>query len=91
MNKYSFELNGKTYCRVSKRSARKLFEAGAELYACPCNLRPGKPWHPEAYICREMAFPYVGTFDSVVNYIAGVNCINGETGRYLAYYAKEDM
>ena len=91
MNKYTFEKDGKTYCRISKAAARGYYEAGAEIYTCPCKLRPGGPWHPEVYICREMAFPYAGTFDKVTAYVAGINCINSETGRYLAYYVAQDM
>lgn len=91
MNKYTFEKDGKTYCRISKAAAREYYETGVEIYACPCKLRPGGPWHPEVYICREMAFPYAGTFDKVTAYVAGINCINSETGRYLAYYVAQDM
>lgn len=91
MNKYTFEMGGKTYCRISKATARKMYERGGGFLACPCKLRPGWPWHPEVYICREMAFPYAGTFDKTIAYVTGMNCINSETGRYLAYYAEEDI
>lgn len=91
MNKYTFEKDGKTYCRIGKAVARGCYEAGVEIYACPCNMRPGAPWYPEVYICREMAFPYANTFDKTIAYVTGMNCINSKTERYLAYYAKEDI
>lgn len=91
MNKYTFEMGGKTYCRISKAAARGYYDAGVAIFVCPCKLRPGAPWHPEVYICREMVFPYASTFDKTIAYVAGMNCINSETGRYLAYYAKEDI
>lgn len=34
---------------------------------------------------------FVRDFESAVNSCTYYNCINGETGRYLAYYAKEDI
>lgn len=91
MNKYTFEMGGKTYCRISKAAARGYYEAGVEIYACPCKLCPGGPWHPEVYVCREMAFPYASTFDKTIAYVAGMNCLNNETGHYLAYYVAQDM
>ena len=91
MNKYTFEKDGKTYCRISKQTARGYYDAGVEILACPCNLRPGAIWHPEIYICREMAFPYASTFDKVIDYVTGMNCLNNETGRYLAYYVAQNM
>lgn len=72
MNKYAFEKDGKTYCRISKAAARGYYGAGTEILVCPCNLRPGAPWHPEVYICREMAFPYASTFDKTINMLPNV-------------------
>lgn len=91
MNKYTFEMDGKTYCRISKQTARGYYGAGVEILACPCNLRPGAIWHPEIYICREMAFPYASTFDKTIAYVTGMNCLNNETGHYLAYYVAQNM
>lgn len=91
MNKYTFEMDGKTYCRISKQTARGYYDAGVKILACPCNLRPGAIWHPEIYICREMAFPYASTFDKTIAYVTGMNCLNNETGRYLAYYVAQNM
>lgn len=38
-----------------------------------------------------MAFPYASTFDKIIAYVTGTNCINSETGHYLAYYVAQDM
>lgn len=34
MKKYAFTRGGKTYCRVDKMTARKLYEQGVYLYTC---------------------------------------------------------
>lgn len=91
MNKYTFEMGGKTYCRISKAAARKMYERGGGFLACPCNLRPGWPWHPEIHIYSEMVFTHGSTFDEIINYAEAMNCINNETGLYFAYYAEEDI
>lgn len=91
MNKYTFEMGGKTYCRINKATARKMYERGESLLACPCNLRPGRPWHPEVHIYGGMVSVYRSTFDEIVNYAEAMNCVNNETGRYFAYYVEEDI
>ena len=86
MNKYTFEKDGKTYCRISKTQAKKQYLARNYIIACPVNLRPDSEWKPFAVLGD-----FVRDFESAVNGCTYYNCINGETGRYLAYYAKEDI
>ena len=31
------------------------------------------------------------TFDKTIAYVTGMNCLNNETGRYLAYYVAQNM
>lgn len=81
MNKYTID----GYTRISKARARKDFDAGKPVYFCPVNLRPGKPYYPE-----------IGFFDTGENFDKSVlafefyNCINSETGKYTAFYTRED-
>ena len=86
MNKYSFEMGGKLYHRISKTQAKKQYLAGNYIIACPVNLRPDSAWKPFVVLGD-----FVEDFESVVNIFTYYNCINGETGRYLAYYAEEDI
>ena len=86
MNKYTFEMGGKLYHRISKAQAKKQYLAGNYIIACPVNLQPDNAWKPFAVLGD-----FVRDFESAVNSCTYYNCINGETGRYLAYYAKEDI
>lgn len=86
MNKYTFKMGGKLYHRISKAQAKKQYLTGNYIIACPVNLRPDSAWKPFAVLGD-----FVGDFESAVNSCTYYNCINGETGRYLAYYAKEDI
>lgn len=68
--------------RVRKNVARKLFDAGKNVYAMPCRLRVDNAWIPPLMV-------YSGdmdeTFDQICNAIEYYNC-NAETGRYLHFY-----
>lgn len=86
MNKYAFEMGGKLYHRISKAQAKKQYLVGNYIIACPVNLRPNNAWKPFAVLGD-----FVGSFEDAANSCTCYNCINSETGRYLAYYAKEDI
>lgn len=79
-----YTINGLT--RISKTRARVLYSAGSPVIACPCNLRPGAPWHPEAILSPDTG----DTFDQRVNAASYYNC-NRDSGRYLAYYVAEGV
>lgn len=81
---YSFEHDGTNYARVDKRVARRAFERGDEIAICPCNLRPGGPWHPEMFFSNVSW----GNFDSLVNAFERYNCANSETGLYASYFVR---
>lgn len=83
MNKYTID----GYTRISKARARKMFNNGETVYFCARNLRPGKPWYPESAINKERAF---NTFENVVNAFEFYNCVNSETGKYTAFYTREE-
>lgn len=90
MKKYAFTRGGKTYCRVNKMTARKLYEQGVYLYTCPCNMRPENCYYRERICCKQL-YPYGNTFDEIVAVVTGYNCFCKETGRYLAYYVEEGI
>ena len=72
------------YCRISKRTARKLFDGGLPVVLCPVNLRP--QWNTIATISNTIDDP---DFDKHVNAFEYYNCICNETGRYTAFYLME--
>lgn len=84
MNRYT--VNG--FTRISKSQARKLWAARVPVYACPCKLRPGRPWHPEAQRIIDRGHGF--TFDRVASAVEYYGC-TPETGRYLAYYVAEGV
>ena len=87
MNRYSFTMNGYTFTRINRTKARTAYAHGLPVLACPCNLRPGFPWHPETiFDPRQGAFVDRMEFDSLDNAFTFYNCINSETGKRPAYY-----
>ena len=44
MRRFTFQVNGQTYRRVSKHAARQLFERRQPFQICPVNFRPGLPF-----------------------------------------------
>ena len=84
MNYYT--VNG--FERVSKARARKLWGQGVTVYACPCKLRPGGPWYCEVILTK--ADRVCPTFDADVNAAAYCLTLCTETGRYLAFYVRQE-
>ncbi len=67
--------------KVTKPTAKKLYNKGMVVYTIPCKLNPYNPfWNFMFRIC--------GDFDNFVNACTWYNC-NNETGTYLHYYIKE--
>ena len=86
MNNYAFEMGGKLYHRISKAQAKKQYLAGNYIIACPVNLRPDSAWKLFAVLGGSDR-----SFENAANSCTYYNCINSETGRYLAYYVEEDI
>ena len=53
MRQLIFKDKDRTYTRISKTTAKKIFESGREILLCPVYLRPGEPWHPECAIQKS--------------------------------------
>lgn len=73
------------YVRISKRTARKLFDAGKIVFFCPVNLRPDSSWNLSARVGGNE----YRNFDLCVNAFEYYNCYNNLTGRYTAFYIVE--
>lgn len=69
--------------KIEKRTAKKLFNAGKQIYAIPCRLNTNSLW------ISPIPLRNTKDFDKQVDEIAFYNC-SYETGRYLHYYINEE-
>ena len=76
-------ING--YKRITKRTAKKLYEMGHPILLCPVNLRPGGMWGIGCFVIKKEG----RTFEQDVSEFEFYNCYNSETGYYAAFYVKE--
>jgi len=93
MRKYNYTENGFNFERIDKTTARKAYINGLSVVACPVNLRPGKPYHPETVLNRKNREQFTADeigvkndFDNLINSFEFYNCTSSETGRYTAFY-----
>ena len=93
MKKYFFtDENGRDWQRVSAQAARAHYCSGGAVCLCPVNLRPFGFWHCGTVIAydtrpeEESNTPAGKLFERYSNAAQYYNCINSETGHYLAYY-----
>ena len=71
----------RTYTRISKTAAKKMFESGREILLRPMHLRPGEPYHPECAIKKGEQ-----DFDAYIAMFKFHTANNRETGFYPAFY-----
>ena len=84
MKEMTFEIGGKTIRRVSRRTARRLFEEGKAIYVYTCLANPHSPWNqPSIWTKGANALSFTA-HDNAFSYY---NC-NNEMGRYPAYYVE---
>lgn len=81
MNNYS--ING--YTRISKATARKLWNEGKPFWMVACNLRPGGEFGI-LMTNRKKGTGKLLNFDTIYNFYCYYGCVNNETGRYPAFY-----
>lgn len=86
MRAYTWTENGFTFKRINKKQARQAYNNGLTVIFCPCNLRPGSPFRLDMKMNKAQADCTPVTFDGLVNMFECYNCMNGETGRYTAFY-----
>ena len=80
------QIKTKSYIRISKKTARALYNTGQEnrVFFCPVNLNPESPWGlmwnaPNNDI----------SFDQLVSEYEYYNCDN-DRGRYAAFYVPRE-
>ena len=81
--------------RVSKATARKLYEQGRELTLVPCKANVASPWLNGGFMIRKSdglsdVVKNISidqpTFDQCVNAFEYYNCQYNELGKYAAFY-----
>lgn len=72
-----------TIKQIQKRTAKKLFDAGEDIYIQTCNFRPFDVWSSCAVINNKED----DAFSAIVNNFEYYNC-NSETGYYTTFYKK---
>lgn len=81
-----YDYRSGSYQRVDKRTARRLYNEGQNIYVTTLYCRP------EVCSPVDVQQDYEGcqgyTFDQIINEFIWYNC-NYATGRYPAYYIKE--
>lgn len=68
--------------KITRPTARKLFEAGEKIYLLPCKVRLGNPWiNP----MRASKNEDTNSFDNIVSLYEYWNC-GFELGKRVAFY-----
>lgn len=75
------------YTRISKQAARKRFFDCKATYIYPVNLSPCSVWDAPAAI---PVYDTHNSFTEFVNAYEYYNCINTQTGKYAAFYIREE-
>jgi len=76
-------------CRVKsiqKRTARKLYEFGVQIYLHPCKMRFDNPWQPPLPY-RLGEYDDNRSFDEICNAFRYYNC-DSERGKYIHFFVK---
>lgn len=71
--------------RITKAEAKRRYIAGETIRIVPVNLRPDNFWGFYADIKNDSP----RRFEAFINEYSYYNCIDSETGRYLAFYTRE--
>lgn len=71
------------YRRITKSTARKMYNQGQPFYMIPVKFHPESPW---GLLCPITDFSK--TFDALINAFCYYNCRDNESGRYPAFYVK---
>lgn len=82
-----YETNG--YKRITKTTARKLFNNNVIIYLLPCKASLNSYWFSPYEVCKiDMVLnDTFSSFDAMINSFEYYNC-NSETGKYTAFYIK---
>lgn len=77
-------LNGKTWKQVQKRTAKKIYEEGKDVYFIPCKMNSNSPCSLGMIQNRDLWGQY-RTFEQLCENYWVYNC-NHETGLYPHFY-----
>ncbi len=96
MTRYTLNIAGQRYTRISKTEARKRFAANHTFRICPVKMMPGGPFCMDmlvdpAHIKQERmltpTYPTIESlFDATVTDFCYYNANCHETGTYAAFY-----
>lgn len=89
MRKEIYVIDGVTYTRISKATARKLFDDGNVIGICPVKVNPESFWggmceFQKGHKCENWSF------DDFVNNFVYYCCQMEETGKYPKFFKKGD-
>lgn len=88
MRRYYFTINGKRSKRVQKRTAKRLYEAGKDVYFIPCNCNPENRFFSLGIWENKRLDGQYESFEKLCNGFSFYNCNDAETGKYIAFYAE---
>lgn len=88
MRKSEFVRDGQKWIRVSKKTARRLFDIDKkEIFFIPCKASLHSPWGLGLiYPPKDNNHTH---FDQICNEFEYYNCNTAELGRTASFYAKE--
>lgn len=72
--------------RIQRRTAKRLFEEGKEVFITPHKMRFSEYWKPPYSMA---ALRSESKFDDIVNSFIYYRC-NTETGKYPSFYIKRE-
>ena len=89
------QIKTKNWKRISKRTARKHYSEGKDVYLLPCNFNPENVWQAPALMKKpqEEVYPIFTEcdyFNKSVNTFENYNCGDKERGYYAAYYVRNE-
>lgn len=85
------------WTRVSKKTARKLYDEGQTVRICPCKVNPANKFYPLSLDINKEdkfdvePFDWELKFDTRVNRFEYYNCQYNELGKYSAYYVRKEV
>ena len=88
------------YTRISKATARKIYNNGGYIFMLPCKARLDSMWISPARFNKsefctaatvgiDTVVPRNHEFETVVNCYSYYNCNYSELGKYPAFYVKD--
>ena len=85
------------WIRVSKKTARRLYDEGKTIRLCPVKTHPCNKYHPISLDINKgdkfdvEPLEWELKFDARVNRFEFYNCQYNELGKYSAFYVREEV